>query len=157
MNHYQAGARVEREVAEDLGRHGYDVIRSAASKGAADLVAVHDGEILFVQVKKNDATRTTPAERGQLIRVSDRIKGTPLVAYKIPDPTDGRRSKIVYRELTAVGPKAWLWWIPRGVTMSDEHGKSSGGTTQGPDDPMHWPQEDHSRPHPSTGGDEDDD
>lgn len=40
--------------------------------------------------------------------------------------------------------------------MSDEHGQSSGGTDQGPDDPEFRPQDDHSRPHPSAGGDEED-
>lgn len=117
VSRYQQGARVERQVADDLGTHGYDVIRSAASKGAADLVAVHDGELLFVQVKKNEKTAVSPAERRELLRIAGRQYGSsPLVAYRGTDPDDGRRSVLVYRELTGPGPKQWQPWIPRGAT-----------------------------------------
>lgn len=122
MSRYSQGAAVERQVADDLGAHGYDVIRSAASKGAADLVAVHDGELLFVQVKKNEKTAVSPAERRELLRISNRmnephhVSSVPLVAYKTPDPEDGRRSMIVYRELMGTGPKEWAPWIPVGRT-----------------------------------------
>lgn len=118
VNHYQAGRRVEQEVSDHLGERGYDVIRSAASKGAADLVAIHDGEILFIQVKKTEKTAVTPAERRQLIRLADRVSGAAyaLVAYKVEYENDRRRSRIRYRQLLGPGPREWVWWVPRDST-----------------------------------------
>lgn len=124
VNHYQAGRRVEQEVSDHLGERGYDVIRSAASKGAVDLVAIHDGEILFIQVKKTEATAVSPAERQQLIRLADRVTGAAyaLVAYKVPDERDRRRNKVRYRQLLGPGPREWVWWVPRDEAVRDSGG-----------------------------------
>lgn len=113
-NHYRAGRRVEIMVADQLGAHGYDVILSSVSKGAADLAAFHDGETLFVQVKKSEKTAVTPAERRELIRLAKRVGpwAHALTAHRESDPLDGRRSVIVYRELTGPGPKEWEPWVP---------------------------------------------
>ena len=115
MSAYGQGALVERQTSQDLGEHGYDVVRSAGSKGAAYLVAIHDGEILLVQVKKDKKTAFGPSERCELLRVAARIKAVPLLAYRITDERDRRRTKIVYRQLTGPGPRDRLAWIPRGV------------------------------------------
>jgi Holliday junction resolvase len=114
-NHYRAGRRVEIMVADHLGAHGYDVILSSVSKGAADIAAFHDGETLFVQVKKSEKTAVTPAERRELLRLAKRVGRTAyaIVAYREPDPEDRRKSVIVYRELTGPGPKEWEPWVPR--------------------------------------------
>lgn len=102
-----------------LGSRGYDCIRSAGSKGAADIVAVHDGEICFVQVKLHDKARVSPAEREQLLRLATRAgdvtpRSYAVVAYKITDPSDGRKRKLVFRELTGPGPRETTPWIPYG-------------------------------------------
>lgn len=120
MSAYSQGALVERQTSQDLGEHGYDVVRSAGSKGAADLVAVHDGEILFVQVKKDKKTAFGPAERRELLRMAARVGAVPLLAYRITDEKDRRRTKIVYRQLTGLGPRDRLSWIPRGVMFDDD-------------------------------------
>lgn len=122
MTNYQRGQRVEQQVADHLGERGYDVIRSAASKGAADLVAFHDGEILLVQVKMTERVRTTPAERAELLRIAERARGYALVAYKVAHPMDGRKHKIVFRQLKGVGPKQWIWWVPR-TTVDGQSGE----------------------------------
>lgn len=119
MSQYQRGRRVEQEVIDFLGARGYDCIRSAGSKGAADIVAVHDGEICFVQVKINDATRVSPAERRELLRLAARAgdvtaRSYAVVAHKIKDPLDGRKRKLVFRELTGVGPRETAPWAPVG-------------------------------------------
>lgn len=157
MSRYSQGASVEREVAEHLGELGYDVIRSAGSKGAADLVAFTDQEMCLIQVKKNDGL-IRPNERTELLRLAKRAGAYALVAHKITDPADKRRRIVTFRELMGTGPRQWQNWVPQrkeDATMSDEHGQSSGGTDQGPDDPEFRAQDDHTRPHPSSGGDDD--
>jgi Holliday junction resolvase len=114
-NHYRAGRRVEIMVADQLGAHGYDVILSSVSKGAADLFALHDGEILYVQVKKSKHMEVTPAERRELLRLRDRTgkQAHAIVAHRQPHPENARRVVTVYRELTGPGPREYLPWIPR--------------------------------------------
>ncbi len=100
-------------VADHLGAHGYDVVLSSVSKGAADLVAFHDGETVFVQVKKSSKVAVTPAERRELLRLAARVKGVPVVAHREPHPENARRVVTVYRELTGPGPREWEPWVPR--------------------------------------------
>lgn len=119
MNQYQRGRRVEQEVIDFLGSRGYDCIRSAGSKGAADIVAVHDGEICFIQVKISEKTAVSPAERRELLRLATRAgdvtpRSYAVVAYKVPDPSDGRKRKLVFRELLGPGPRETAPWIPYG-------------------------------------------
>ncbi|MBM3272536.1 hypothetical protein FJY94_04645 [Candidatus Kaiserbacteria bacterium] len=57
---YAKGARLERLARASLMRHGYRVIRSAGSKGAVDLAAFKQDDILLVQVK---ASRTLAPAR----------------------------------------------------------------------------------------------
>jgi len=47
---YARGRRGEYIVRDKYKRRGYDVTRAAGSKGAADLIASNDQEIVFVQV-----------------------------------------------------------------------------------------------------------
>lgn len=123
MNQYQRGRRVEQEVIDFLGERGYDCIRSAGSKGAADVVAIHDAEICFVQVKMSEKNRVSPAEREQLLRIAGRAGGQgrgvyALTAHKEPDPSDGRKRQIVFRELTGTGPREHAPWVPVEVEES---------------------------------------
>jgi Holliday junction resolvase len=116
-NQKARGTRAEVAVWDDLGTAGYDVIRSAASKGASDLVAVHDGEILFVQVKLGAQDRPfkmpSPAERAELIRIAERARGFPVAVCVVPG-AGARKQRILYRLLTGPGPRECLTWTPRG-------------------------------------------
>lgn len=96
------GRLVEHKVRDHLTRHGYDVVRAAASKGPADLVAFGDGHVLVVNVKRT--TPPGPAERHALLAVAARIPGVcvPLVALK------PARSPIEFRELLPSG--GWAAW-----------------------------------------------
>lgn len=107
-NHYARGARVENQVRDHLGERGYDVVRSAGSKGKIDLVAFNDHELCFIQVKITDG-QTSPAERRELIRQATRAGACPLVAFK---EKVGNRVHIRFRELTGVGPREYVPWIP---------------------------------------------
>jgi Holliday junction resolvase len=113
VNHYQRGRRVEQEVIDHLGTLGYDCIRSAGSKGAVDIVAVHDEEVAFIQVKITESVTLSPAERERLMRVSLRARTVPLVAYKASVPGDGRRKEIRFRRMTGTGPRDHEPWSPQ--------------------------------------------
>jgi Holliday junction resolvase len=116
MNQGRRGARAENQVADQLRELGYDVIRSAASKGAADLVAVSERWVLFVQVKicpvDKAYTQLSPAERTQLVRVATRVPGGhgfPVVAQVRPG-SGGRPAVIEYYQLTSDHPSDhWCW------------------------------------------------
>lgn len=117
VNQGARGARAENAVADELGAMGHDVIRSAGSKGAADLVAVHDREVLFVQVKLVNPkcpvyTQLSPNEREQLFRIARRVGGFPIVAQR----HQGRGSRPAFTAwylLTGTGPNDRIEWVPR--------------------------------------------
>ncbi len=48
---YERGRRLEYHARSDLRKQGFTVIRSAGSKGPADLVAINQKQVLLVQVK----------------------------------------------------------------------------------------------------------
>lgn len=117
VNQGARGTRAENAVADELGAMGHDVIRSAGSKGAADLVAMHDREILFVQVKLVNPkgpvyTQLSPNERTELIRIARRVDGFPIVAQR----HQGRGSRPAFTRwylLTGTGPNDRIEWVPR--------------------------------------------
>lgn len=121
MNQGGRGTRAENAVADELGTYGYDVVRSAASKGAADLVAVHDGEILFVQVKlvspgKPLYTQLSPAERRELVRLAHRAGPWAVAVVAQRHLGYGSRPPVTHwYELTGPGPGERRSWIPRGT------------------------------------------
>ena len=106
MSGYSIGREVEYKVIEDLQKNGYYVQRAASSKGMADVIAVKDGEVLFVSCKRTRADG--PEARQKLLRVAACLPGVavPLVALK------PLRQPLTYRRLTGVGPKEWVAWTP---------------------------------------------
>ena len=100
------GRAFENQIQHDLERYGYRTMRSAGSKGAADVVAFGHRTILFVQAKINqDLMR--PADRREVLALADLypVIGVPLTATKRSVWTD-------YRLLTGPGPKDWTPWEP---------------------------------------------
>ena len=108
------GRRFEHEVIHDLSAYGYDCIRSAASKGKVDVVAIapstwrpfdefDSSNLLFIQCKRTDPL-IPPSERVTLLDLAARAAALPLVAHRV----DG---KVHYRELTGPGPKDWKYWF----------------------------------------------
>jgi Holliday junction resolvase len=106
---YIDGRRVEYAVLADLRANGYDTVRAASSKGLADIVAVKQGQALFVSCKRT--TMPGPKERAELVRIAACIprEGVPIVALK---PLG--HSRPTYRVLTGIGPKDWQPWSPDG-------------------------------------------
>lgn len=119
VNTAEQGARVERQVRILLEGCGYDCIRSAASKGAVDIVAVAPFRwlglaqqlgcrLLFIQCKLSNPN-IGPAERLRLTGLALRAGALPIVAYK---GKQGRFRPLMFRELTGPGPKDWVAWEP---------------------------------------------
>jgi len=56
---------------------GFVVYRSAGSKGAADLIALRDGQIVLIQVKVN--SKPSRSEVAKLLKEAKKCKATALV------------------------------------------------------------------------------
>lgn len=76
------GTAFERKVSAGLERDGYLVIRAAGSHGAADLVALKPGQVLFVQVKLGGAGACSPAEWNEFYRLATSVDALPILAYR---------------------------------------------------------------------------
>lgn len=102
-NRYRAGADFERNLKLWLEDCGYQVIRSAGSKGAADLVAFRVGtDPLLIQCKLSNGL-IPPAERVGLMEAHRHLAHShPIVAYR---EGDGRVKVWRFRRLTGTGPK----------------------------------------------------
>ena len=108
MSRYDGGADLERAAKKVLKDNGYYVVRSAGSKGVADLVALKRGEVVLVQCKTDG--RIGPADRAVLRTVALPLGATCLVArwHK-----EGRSARTVaFDELTSMGPAGRRSWTP---------------------------------------------
>ena len=68
---YAKGARYERKAKRILEKAGYLVIRSAASKGPFDIVAIKKNDVRLIQVKVN--ALPSPEEEETLILLSSKF------------------------------------------------------------------------------------
>lgn len=129
-NTAQQGAAFERRVVHDLSGspdgthpgHGYDCVRSAASKGKIDIVAIGPDDewfdvyagmqrdLLFIQCKLTDP-QIGPTARMDLMDLALRAGALAIVAHWAKDPATGLK-RVHYRELTGPGPKDWRPWAP---------------------------------------------
>lgn len=76
------GTAFERKVSAALTEDGYLVIRAAGSHGAADLIAIKPGQVLFVQVKLGGAGACSPAEWNEFFRLATSVAALPILAYR---------------------------------------------------------------------------
>ena len=110
MSRYGDGYRLECDARADLRAAGYEVFRSAGSKGAADLILFKPGEVLFVQAKKADG-RIGPADRAALLGLAAMVPGGRAVSARYHK--DGRAARTIrYDLLTGPGPKDRQPWTP---------------------------------------------
>jgi len=104
------GRTLEHRARHELEAAGWWVIRSAGSKGAADLVAFNGGRIGFVQCKLSPGP-LPKGERAAMWRLQweSGAPGAELVHYL-------RSSRGVYewRQLTGPGPNDYREWHPQG-------------------------------------------
>lgn len=91
------GAAAEREAKRELEAAGWWAMRSPASKGAVDLVAlrragrvhVYEGQAVawFVQVKTTSKSMLNdfgPADRAALVAEAERAGALPVLAWRRP-------------------------------------------------------------------------
>jgi Holliday junction resolvase len=103
---YTNGAAFERRVMTALENDGYQCLRAAGSKGAADLIALKPGQTLLVQVKLTNP-QLAPTERITLTHLAKLCGALPIVAWRTK-----LRGPIGFRELTGTGPKDHRPWTP---------------------------------------------
>lgn len=78
MTKYSQGANFERKVKKELEALGWFVVRSAGSKGKADLVAFSGYEYLLIQCKKHGAI--SKDEKKHLVEISEKTNTIPILA-----------------------------------------------------------------------------
>jgi Holliday junction resolvase len=69
QTNYEKGVRVERLARKLLEDAGYYVIRSAGSKGAADLVAIDETHVQLIQVKVKGQVNSEAKNKLEQIKV----------------------------------------------------------------------------------------
>ena len=69
---YRKGHRWELKVKKMWEAKGFVVYRSAGSKGAADLIALRDGQIVLIQVKVN--SKPSRSEVAKLLKEAKKCK-----------------------------------------------------------------------------------
>jgi len=74
------GRRFEYTVRDYLRCMGYEVIRSAGSRGPADLLAGDGRHVLAIQCKINGDIR--PRERERLVEFARKFRAMPVLAFK---------------------------------------------------------------------------
>ena len=118
-NTTRQGANFELKVMHDLEEYGYTCLRSSGSRGAADVMAFHEGPLyggavqaLAIQCKITNPV-ISPAERLAVQNLALCARALPLVAYWAKDTNSiHERMRVHYRQLTGPGPKDWAHWAP---------------------------------------------
>lgn len=103
MNGAHQGRRHEWRWRDHFESEGYEVVRAAASRGAADLICIKPGQVLLVQCKRT--ALPSPAERRELVRVARLLPGVAL-----PIIARGKRLLLVTDDGT--DPRACVEWTP---------------------------------------------
>lgn len=100
------GRRREHKVRDDMAARGWLLVaRSAGSKGAADLVMVHETYgLALIQVGTHNKG-LGPADRQRLCDIADLCSALPILARVVP--RQGIEYMLVARTLTA-----WERWTP---------------------------------------------
>ena len=80
---YTSGRSAENYLRDKLESAGYYVVRSAGSKGAADLIAGNGERVLAIQVKHwQRAANLSPEDKADLLCAARQLKAVPLFVRK---------------------------------------------------------------------------
>jgi Holliday junction resolvase len=107
LTQYSRGRKFEWEVRDLLRSNGYVVIRSAGSKGSADLVAGKGGHSLFVQCKLGTKGIRSVDIR-KLFELATAFGGRPVVAMK---NRIKKGQRILFFEITDTLQTRFIGWI----------------------------------------------
>jgi Holliday junction resolvase-like predicted endonuclease len=83
MNAAAKGRRAEHKARMILVAEGFEVVRAAASKGPADLVAWNATELVLVSVKSG--TRYASADERAALRAVPRPANSRIEVWRFPD------------------------------------------------------------------------
>ena len=109
VSRYDGGAALERAAKKLLEGSGYYVVRSAGSKGVADMVALKPDEVVLVQCKTDGYL--SPGERVAFRGLCVRLGAVCVVGWwERTGPRGGRSA--AFLELTSMGPAGFRSWIP---------------------------------------------
>jgi len=78
---YQKGRNFENYIKDKLERKGYFVVRSAASKGVYDLIAIKNGVVYGIQCKAGKA-RASKQEKERMVEFGEKYGIVPVLATK---------------------------------------------------------------------------
>ena len=103
MSHASNGRAREHRVIEHMEGKGWiKVMRSAGSKGAADMTMVHPVVgLALVQVGTEKSKKLGPADRARFVDLADLCSALPLVALCAP----GRKPRFL--QATREVPSTW--------------------------------------------------
>jgi Holliday junction resolvase len=105
MSNYDNGSSHERRTKAKLEADGYWVMKSAGSKGVADLVAIKKGQILLVQGKLN--SYVAPKEWNDLYQTALNIGALAIVVGR------GQKMRRITDFKSGLGERQpWVDWSP---------------------------------------------
>ena len=107
MSTATAGRGREHKVRDHMADHGWTpIMRSAASKGAADLAMAHpEHGLALVQVGARSKT-LSPADRARFLNAAELCSALPVLAIA------ANRTPIRYWLVTAGTASTWQEWKP---------------------------------------------
>lgn len=86
MANYHAGRRREYRAQRILEAAGYNTIRAASSKGAADVVAIGDGIVRFISVKSGGAYASAiEREALEMLKLKLERVGATVEIWRFPE------------------------------------------------------------------------
>jgi tRNA splicing endonuclease len=114
MSTATSGRAREYKVRDQLIAHGFElVMRSAGSKGAADLaMARADIGLILVQVG-TDKKSLGPADRIRFVKLAAAARAKPILATVT-------RQGIEYRVVNQLTPRWWGQWNPHNTPKETE-------------------------------------
>ena len=115
MTRYSTGRTFEYKVRSLLEESGWWVVRSAGSKGVADLVGVSEAEVILVQCK-HGAQPFSTREWNELYRTASAVGATPILARST---AERGRAGVEWWQLGSEKEgrtgKKWRWSVPKVV------------------------------------------
>lgn len=108
---YSFGAALERQVMKELEKYGYWTMRSSASHGLVDVVAMREpDDILFVQCKRNG--RLDPGEWNELFGLAQRLHAKALLVLKKDSGIGNRYWRLLGEKRRNKRTQPVAVWIP---------------------------------------------
>ena len=84
--HYKDGIQAEKQVLNELTKHGWECTQSAGSRGPADLICFNQGKKYAIQVKHKSTSDALPQNAlNKLKDFSSKIGATPVIALVCKD------------------------------------------------------------------------